>query len=82
VDRMTASQALDSLERKRYITRKASPGDKRANRVSLTTGGRRVALEAIKRFAATHKAFFEPVAEETEAVVGYMRQLIQANELA
>lgn len=81
VDRMTASQSLRSLELKRYVTRKASPGDKRANRVSLTTEGRRVALKAIKRFADTHKAFFEPLADETEAVVGYMQQLIRANEL-
>ncbi|HAC44491.1 MAG TPA: MarR family transcriptional regulator [Chloroflexi bacterium] len=81
VDRMTASQSLRSLELKRYVTRKESPGDKRANRVSLTTEGRRVALKAIKRFAATHKAFFEPLAGETEAVVGYMQELIRANEL-
>jgi DNA-binding MarR family transcriptional regulator len=82
VDRMTASQSLHSLELKRYITRKSSPGDKRANRVSLTAEGRRVALKAIKRFEATHRAFFEPLANETEPVVGYMQRLIQANELA
>jgi MarR family transcriptional regulator, organic hydroperoxide resistance regulator len=82
VDRMTASQSLHSLELKRYVTRKASPGDKRANRVSLTIEGRRVALKAIKRFEATHRAFFEPLANETEPVVGYMQRLIRANELA
>ena len=27
------------------------------------------------------QAFFEPLADETEAVVGYMQQLIRANEL-
>jgi DNA-binding MarR family transcriptional regulator len=82
VDRMTASQSLHSLELKRYITRQSSPGDKRSNRVSLTAGGRRVALKAIKRFEATHRAFFEPLANETEPVVGYLQRLIQANELA
>jgi len=82
VDRMTASQSLRSLELKRYISRKSSPGDKRANRVSLTAEGRRVALKAIKRFEATHRAFFEPLANETEPVVGYLQRLIQANELA
>jgi DNA-binding MarR family transcriptional regulator len=82
VDRMTASQSLHSLELKGYLTRKTSPGDKRANRVLLTTKGRRVALEAIKRFAATHAAFFSPLAGETEAVVSYLQQLIHANELA
>jgi len=73
VDRMTASQSLNSLELKRYVTRKASPGDRRANSVLLTTKGRRVALEAIKRFAATHSAFFSPLAGETEAVVRYLQ---------
>jgi DNA-binding MarR family transcriptional regulator len=81
IDRMTASQSLQSLEQKGYITRNASPGDRRANRVLLTTKGRRVALEAIKRLAATHTAFFSPLAGETEAVVSYLQQLIRANEL-
>ncbi|HVS49382.1 MAG TPA: MarR family transcriptional regulator [Candidatus Dormibacteraeota bacterium] len=82
VDRMTASQSLQSLEQKGYVIRKTSPSDKRANRVLLTSRGRRVALEAIKRFAATHKAFFSPLAGETDAVVSYLQKLIQANELA
>jgi DNA-binding MarR family transcriptional regulator len=82
VDRMTASQSLQSLQHKGYVTRETSPGDRRANRVRLTTAGRRVALEAIKRFARTHTAFFSPLAGETEAVVSHLQQLIQANELA
>ena len=81
VDRMTASQSIRSLELKHYVIRKASPADKRANRVSLTTAGRRVALKAIKRFAATHEAFFEPLGDKTVAVVGYLQELIRANEL-
>jgi len=82
VDRMTASQSLQSLELKGYITRKTSPGDRRTNRVLLTRKGRRIALEAIKRFAATHNAFFSPLAGETDAIVSYLQQLIHANELA
>ena len=82
VDRMTASQSLQSLELKGYITRKASPGDRRTNRVLLTTKGRRIALEAIKRLAATHNAFFSPLRGETDVIVSYLQQLIHANELA
>jgi DNA-binding MarR family transcriptional regulator len=81
VDRMTASQSLQSLELKGYVKRETSPGDRRANRVLLTSKGRRVALEAIKRFAATHSAFFSPLAGDTEAVVSYLKQLINANGL-
>jgi DNA-binding MarR family transcriptional regulator len=82
VDRMTASQSLQSLEAKGFVTRKTSPGDRRANRVLLTTKGRRVALEAVKRFAVTHSAFFAPLAGDTDAVVSYLQQLIHANEFA
>lgn len=81
VDRMTTSQSLRSLELKRYITRKASTGDKRVNRVVLTKKGRRIALEAIKRLAATHEVFFAPLADETGSVVVYLRRLIKANDL-
>ena len=81
VDRMTASQSLRSLELKGYVTREASPGDKRANRVALTTEGHRVALRTIKRLAATHAKFFKPLAGQTEAVVGYLQLLVEANKL-
>jgi DNA-binding MarR family transcriptional regulator len=82
VDRMTTSQSLRSLELKRYVTRKASTGDKRVNRVVLTNKGRSVAFESIKRLAATHEGFFAPLAGETESVVAYLRRLIEANDLA
>ncbi|HEY8814352.1 MAG TPA: MarR family winged helix-turn-helix transcriptional regulator [Candidatus Dormibacteraeota bacterium] len=82
VDRMTASQSLQSLELKGYIIRKTAPGDRRTNRVLLSNKGRRIALEAIKRLAATHNAFFSPLAGETDAIVNYLQQLIHANELA
>lgn len=82
VDRMTASQSLRSLELKGYVTRETSPGDRRSNRVALTVEGRRVALKTIKRLADTHTKFFEPLADETEAVVGYLQRLVQANRLA
>jgi DNA-binding MarR family transcriptional regulator len=81
VDRMTASQSLRSLELKGYVTRETSPGDRRSNRVALTAEGRRVALKTIKRLAATHTKFFEPLAGETEAVVGYLQLLVEANKL-
>jgi hypothetical protein len=47
----------------------------------LTTEGRRVALKTIKRLAATHTKFFKPLASETEAVVGYLQLLVEANKL-
>jgi len=81
VDRMTTSQSLGSLERKGYVIRETSRVDRRSYRIALTAEGRRVALKTIKRLADTHTKFFEPVADETEAVVGYLRRLVQANKL-
>jgi hypothetical protein len=57
-------------------------GRQASYRVLLTVKGRRIALEAIRRLAATHAAFFSPLAGETAPVVRYLQQLIQANELA
>jgi hypothetical protein len=41
-----------------------------------------VGTGAIKRFDATHTALFSPLAGETEAVVSYLQEPINANELA
>jgi len=81
VDRMTTSQSLQSLEQKGYVTRVAAPGDKRSYLISLTPDGRRVAFAAIERLAATHRTFFKPLESQTAAVVGYLRKLIEANEI-
>jgi DNA-binding MarR family transcriptional regulator len=81
VDRMTTSQSLRSLQQKGYVTRVAAPGDKRAYLITLTPKGREVALAAIERLAATHRAFFKPLEDQTAEVVGYMQKLIHANEV-
>jgi DNA-binding MarR family transcriptional regulator len=82
VDRMTTSQSLRSLQKKGYVTRVAVPGDKRAYLIQLTPNGRRVAFAAIERLAATHRAFFKPLENQTAEVVGYLLKLIEANEIS
>jgi DNA-binding MarR family transcriptional regulator len=81
VDRMTTSQSLRSLQQKGYVTRVATPGDKRAYLITLTPEGRRVAFAAIERLATTHRAFFKPLENQTVEVVGYLQKLIEANEI-
>ena len=81
VDRMTTSQSLRSLQQKGYITRVSVPGDQRAYLIQLTPEGRRVALAAIERLAATHRRFFKPLETQTAEVVGFLQKLIEANEI-
>jgi DNA-binding MarR family transcriptional regulator len=78
---MTTSQSLRSLQQKGYVTRVAVPGDRRAYLISLTPKGRRVAFAAIERLAATHRAFFKALENQTAEVVGYLQKLIEANEI-
>ncbi|HEY6620614.1 MAG TPA: MarR family transcriptional regulator [Steroidobacteraceae bacterium] len=80
VDRMTASQALRSLEAKRLIVRNTSKQDTRTQQIRLTPRGREVAFETISRLAAVHEAFFLPLRKERQHVVLYLQRLIRAND--
>jgi DNA-binding MarR family transcriptional regulator len=81
VDRMTTSQTLRSLERKRLITRRSSKEDLRTNQVQLTKRGRKVAFETVARLAAAHKAFFLPLRSDKQQIVTYLQKLVRANDL-
>jgi DNA-binding MarR family transcriptional regulator len=81
VDRMTTSQTLRSLEKKRLIVRRSSRKDLRTNQVQLTSEGRKVAFQAVARLAATHKAFFLPLRSEKRQVVSFLQRLVRANDL-
>lgn len=81
VDRMTASQALRSLEAKRLINRSASRNDSRTHRIELTRRGRDVAFETVARLAAAHESFFLPLKNERRQMVSYLQTLIRGNDL-
>ena len=82
VDRMTASQALRSLEAKQLITRRTSKKDSRTHRIGLTHHGRDVAFETVARLAAAHEAFFLPLENEQRDITSYLQRLIRGNDLA
>jgi DNA-binding MarR family transcriptional regulator len=82
VDRMTASQTLRSLERKRLITRRSSDEDLRTHQIQLTSSGRKIAFETVVRLAAAHETFFRPLKSEKRQMVSYLQALIRANDLA
>jgi len=82
VDRMTASQALRSLEAKRLITRRSSKKDARTHTIELTRHGRDVAFQTVVRLAAAHDSFFVPLKRERRRIVSYLQRLIRANDIA
>jgi DNA-binding MarR family transcriptional regulator len=82
IDRMTTSQALRALERKGLITRVVPPSNLRAYHVQLTARGRKVAFEAIQRFATIHESFFRPLRREDAQFVEYLQKLIRANDFS
>ena len=81
VDRMTTSQTLRSLERKRLVTRRLSKDDLRTNQVYLTRRGRKVAFETVARLAAAHRDFFLPLRSDKRQIVSYLQKLVWANDL-
>jgi DNA-binding MarR family transcriptional regulator len=81
VDRMTASQALRSLEAKHLVTRRSSKGDSRTHHIALTDRGRELAFETVARLAAAHAAFFSPLENERPQIVSYLQRLIRGNDL-
>src|SRR5579863_4265788 len=77
VDRMTTSQTMRSLERKRLITRRSSKEDLRTNQVHLTKRGRKVAFATVARLAAAHQAFFLPLRGDKRQIVTYLQKLVR-----
>lgn len=64
VDRMTASTILRALEAKGFIERKVHGADKRSIELTLTSEGRTVAHEALRRVSDVHQKFFELIDDE------------------
>jgi len=71
VSKPAVSRALDSLERKGYITREKDPSDKRANRVLLTGRARDVGREVEQVYDRVFSIAAEALSEE--AVSGFIR---------
>src|ERR1700704_2006177 len=71
---MTA--AVDRLEKLGLIVRKASPSDRRARVVELTTEGKRLAASCFKRHAKDLEALISALSEkEMEQLYGSLKKL-------
>jgi hypothetical protein len=56
-------------------------GHEQAGVAAGTSEQDRLQAAWLKRLAATHTKFFKPLADETEAVVGCLQLLVEANKL-
>lgn len=77
IDRMTASQTIRSLEKKRLIERADTPSDRRTFRIVPTLAGTKLADEALGKVIEVHTAFFAPLGNETNLFLAHMLKLIQ-----
>ena len=73
-DPMMTSQVLRVLETRGLIERAPHPADGRAQALSATIGGRRLADKAVVAVEACDKAFFQPL-PDTVSFVGDLRAL-------
>jgi DNA-binding MarR family transcriptional regulator len=77
VDPMTTSQIVRSLEKLKYLTRRAHPDDPRAKLIAVTGAGRALAQKAVVVVEETDAAFFRPVGRARDLVK--LLQLLMAD---
>lgn len=80
IDRANIADVVARLARSGHIVREVSTRDRRARRIYLTETGKRVVLEANRRFARVHERFLAPLdAQERELFVALLAKMIEAN---
>lgn len=79
IDRMTASQTLRSLEKKRLIERAETSKDKRTFHITPTQAGTQLADDALGAVIEAHTTFFAPLQGSAEQFLTILQQLIGKN---
>lgn len=75
MDVNVTSQVLRTLEKKGYIERRPHPTDSRANIISVTKAGDKVASQAVKAVETEDGAFFSGLGHEIKDLNRLLRQL-------
>jgi DNA-binding MarR family transcriptional regulator len=75
VDPMTTSQVIRALERNELVTRTASPDDKRAQRVTLSSNGRSLVRRAQPKVEKADADFFAKASKNAPALVAALQLL-------
>lgn len=76
VDPMTTSQVIRNLEARDLVSRAASAEDKRAQRVTLTTGGRALVRKAQPRVEKADADFFAVAGRNQAAITAALASLV------
>ena len=76
VDPMTTSQVIRNLEGRDLVARAASAEDKRAQRVTLTTGGRALVRKAQPKVDKTDADFFAAAGKNHGAITAALAALV------
>jgi DNA-binding MarR family transcriptional regulator len=76
VDPMTTSQVIRNLEGRDLVARAASAEDKRAQRVTLTTGGRALVRKAQPKVDKTDADFFAVAGKNQGAITAALAAMV------
>jgi MarR family transcriptional regulator, organic hydroperoxide resistance regulator len=79
VDPMTTSQVVRILESRDLVVRTASPDDKRAQRVTLSTNGRATVRKAQPKVEKADAAFFAKAGKNAAAMTAALQALATAD---
>ncbi|PYE44288.1 MarR family transcriptional regulator [Paenibacillus barcinonensis] len=77
VDVNVTSQVLRTLEKRGYVTRARHQTDTRANIITTTPEGTRLAIEGMNLVEESDKNFFELLAERKEGYMEIMQEFIR-----
>lgn len=81
VDRTNAGRALQRLEQAGYVVRRSDETDRRANRVEITSQGRKAASEIVKLRKKLAQTFFRDLPEDAAgAIVALLRKALTDEE--
>ncbi|MGQ8873238.1 MarR family winged helix-turn-helix transcriptional regulator [Paenibacillus sp. TSA_86.1] len=80
VDVNVTSQVLRALEKRGYITRARHQTDTRANIITTTPAGTKLAIEGMNLVEESDKNFFELLADRKEGYMEIMQEFIRLKE--
>jgi DNA-binding MarR family transcriptional regulator len=79
VEKMMVSKTLRVLEQRGYLSRKPTPGNRRANRIQLTAKGAQLLQRAFAVSINAHAKFFHVLGDERKRIDNLLGNLISSN---
>jgi DNA-binding MarR family transcriptional regulator len=79
VEKMMVSKTLRVLEKRGYLSRKPTPGDRRSNRLQVTAAGSQILQRAFAISTDAHAKFFQVLGDNRQRIDGLLDELIRSN---